>query len=286
MAVDISKVNFTYYPNRKKEKNRYVLKDLNLHVDNTGEIICIVGHTGSGKSTLMQLMNALIFPTEGEVKVDDIVIKSKNNKNLKYVRKKIGLVFQFPEYQLFEETVLKDVAFGPKNFGLDNPIERAKDALKLFGLDEKYYERNPYHCSGGQMRKFAIAGILASSPEVLILDEPTVGLDPLAKSEFVKMLKDIHNKENKTIIIVTHDMDVLWSIAKRVIVLDSEQIVFDGSKYDLFKDEEFVLKHSLDLPDIIKVCKEVKEKLNIPIDIYQDTVEDAYLEIKRCLDEQ
>lgn len=286
MAVDLSKVAFTYNPNKKESKNVYVLKDINLHIENKGEIICIVGHTGSGKSTLMQLLNALLFPTKGEVKVDDIVIKSKNNKNLKYIRKKIGLVFQFPEYQLFEETVLKDVAFGPANFGLDNPEERAKKALQLLSIEENRYNKNPYHCSGGQMRKIAIAGIIASDPEILILDEPTVGLDPLAKEDFVNLLKQIHEKDNRTIIIVTHDMDVLWNIATRVLVVDDEQIVFDGSKYDLFKNEEYVYSHSLDLPNIVKIMKEIKNKLNIDIDIYQDTIEKAFLELKRYEDEQ
>lgn len=286
MAVDLSKVAFTYYPNKKESKNVYVLKDINLHIENKGEIICIVGHTGSGKSTLMQLLNALIFPTKGEVKIDDVVIKSKNNKNLKYIRKKIGLVFQFPEYQLFEETILKDVAFGPTNFGLDDPEGRARKALNTFGIEENRFNKNPYNCSGGQMRKIAIAGIIASDPEILILDEPTVGLDPLAKEDFINLLKKIHKTDNRTIIIVTHDMDVLWSIASRVLVIDNEQIVFDGSKYDLFKDEEYVYSHSLDLPNIIKIMKEIKERLNIDIDIYQDDIEKAFLELKRYEDEQ
>ena len=286
MAIDFSQVAFTYYPNKKERLNQYVLNDINLHINTKGEIICIVGHTGSGKSTLMQLLNALIFPTKGEVKIDDAIIKSKNNKNLKEIRKKVGLVFQFPEYQLFEESIIKDVSFGPKNFGLENPEEHAKEALKLFGFDEKMYNRNPYHCSGGQMRKIAIAGIIASKPEVLILDEPTVGLDPLAKQDLIDLLKKIHKDEDKTIILVTHDMDVVWDIATRVILLDNETIVFDGNKYDLFKDEKLVYEHYLDLPNLIKILKEIKEKLNLDIDIYQDSIEKAFNEIKRCQDEQ
>lgn len=285
MAIDFSKVAFTYYPNKKEKLNNYVLKDLNLHIETKGEIICIVGHTGSGKSTLMQLLNALLFPTVGEVRIDAAVIKPKNNKNLKDIRRKIGLVFQFPEYQLFEESIIKDVSFGPKNFGLDNPEQKAKDALKLFGFDEKMFDRNPYHCSGGQMRKIAIAGIIASSPEVLILDEPTVGLDPLAKSDLINLLKSIHQKDDKTIILVTHDMDVVWDIATRVILIDKETIVFDGNKYDLFKDEKLVYEHYLDLPSLVKLLKELKERLNLDIDVYQDTIEKAFNEIKRCQDE-
>ena len=165
------------------------------------------------------MMNALLVPTIGSVAVDDNEITFKKQKNLKNVRKKVGLVFQFPEYQLFEETVLKDVCFGPSNFKLDNPETRAKEALEKLKVDKSYYEKSPFKLSGGEMRKVAISGILASDPEVLILDEPTVGLDPLAKKELINLLREINEK--KTIIIVTHDMNVVWKVATRVIVLDT-----------------------------------------------------------------
>ena len=273
MGINISKVAFTYFPSRKKEKNKYILEDINLNIKDKNEFIAIVGHTGSGKSTLIQLMNALLVPALGSVTVDDNVVTSKRQKNLKSIRKKVGVVFQFPEYQLFEETVLKDVSFGPKNYKLENPEEKAKKAMASLHLSEKFYEKHPLLLSGGEMRKVAISGILASDPEILILDEPTVGLDPFTKNELISLLEDI--SKEKTIIFVTHDMDVLWRVATRVIVLDNHKIVYDGDKYELFKNEDFLKEHYLDLPEIVKTLKELKEKLNIDLDIYQDNIEDA-----------
>ena len=273
MGINISKVAFTYFPSRKEEKNKYILKDINLKINDKNEFIAIVGHTGSGKSTLIQLMNALLVPTLGSVDVDGNVVTYKKQKKLKDIRKKIGVVFQFPEYQLFEETVLKDVSFGPKNYKLDNPEEKAKKAMSLLHLDEKFYEKHPLLLSGGEMRKVAISGILASEPEILILDEPTVGLDPFTKNELISLLEDI--AKEKTVIFVTHDMDVLWRVATRVIVLDDKKVVYDGDKYELFKDEEFLHDHSLDLPEIVKTLKALNQKLNTKINVYQDNVEDA-----------
>ena len=273
MGINISKVAFTYFPSRKEANNDYKLKDINLSINDKNEFIAIVGHTGSGKSTLIQLMNALLIPTLGTVEVDGNVVTKKRQKNLKSIRKKVGVVFQFPEYQLFEETVLKDVSFGPKNYKLENPEEKAKSAMASLHLTEKFYDKHPLLLSGGEMRKVAISGILASEPEILILDEPTVGLDPFTKNELISLLEEI--AKEKTVIFVTHDMDVLWRVATRVIVLDNEHIVYDGDKYNLFKDEEFLNEHSLDLPEIVKTLKELKEKLNINLDIYQDSIEDA-----------
>ena len=273
MGINISKVAFTYFPHRKEEKNKYILEDINLNINDKNEFIAIVGHTGSGKSTLVQLMNALLVPTKGEVIVDNNVITKKKQKHLKDIRKKVGVVFQFPEYQLFEETVLKDVSFGPKNYKLDNPEEKAKKAMESLHLGEAFYDKHPLLLSGGEMRKVAISGILASEPEILILDEPTVGLDPFTKNELISLLEEI--AKEKTIIFITHDMDVLWRVATRVIVLDDHKIVYDGDKYELFKDEDFIEQHSLDLPEIVRTLKELKNKLNINIDIYQDNVEKA-----------
>ena len=273
MGINISKVAFTYFPNRKESKNKYVLKDINIKINDKNEFIAIVGHTGSGKSTLIQLMNALLVPTVGSVEVDGNVVTKKRQKNLKDIRKKVGVVFQFPEYQLFEETVLKDVSFGPKNYKLENPEEKAKHAMSLLQLTDKFYDKHPLLLSGGEMRKVAISGILASEPEILILDEPTVGLDPFTKNELITLLENI--AKEKTVIFVTHDMDVLWRVATRVIVLDNEKVVYDGDKYELFKDEEFLLSHSLDLPEIVKTLKALSEKLNMKINIYQDNIEDA-----------
>ena len=278
MGINFSKVGFTYNPQKKTKKNQYILEDVDLNISEKDEFICVVGHTGSGKSTLIQMMNALLVPTVGTVTVDDNEITYKKQKNLKSVRKKVGLVFQFPEYQLFEETVIKDVAFGPTNFKLDKPVDKAKEALEKLKVDKSFYEKSPFKLSGGEMRKVAISGILASEPEVLILDEPTVGLDPLARKELISLLRDINEK--KTVIIVTHDMKKATMYADRVIRL------IDGNKYDLFKDEEFINKHSLDLPDVVKILKELVIKLGLEstdINIYQDDLKSAYNELERVI---
>ena len=280
MAINLSKVSYTYNPHRKKQLNTYVLEDANVSIETTGEFIAVCGHTGSGKSTLIQLLNALLVPTVGEVDIDGNKITNKKAKNLRDVRKKVGLVFQFAEYQLFEETVLKDIAFGPLNFRIEKPFEKAKEALKLVGLDESFLEKSPFKLSGGEMRKVAIAGILASNPDVLVLDEPTVGLDPFARNELIQLLKDI-NKQGKTVIIVTHDMEVASLLAKRALVLDESKIVFDGSINELFKNEDLLKKHSLELPEVVSILKELKSRLNVDLDIYKYTVEEATKEIKR-----
>ena len=284
MGINFSKVGFTYNPQKKTKKNQYILEDVDLNISEKDEFICVVGHTGSGKSTLIQMMNALLVPTVGTVMVDDNEITYKKQKNLKSVRKKVGLVFQFPEYQLFEETVIKDVAFGPTNFKLDKPVDKAKEALEKLKVDKSFYEKSPFKLSGGEMRKVAISGILASEPEVLILDEPTVGLDPLARKELISLLREINEK--KTVIIVTHDMNLVWKVATRVIVLDETKIIYDGNKYDLFKNEEFINKHSLDLPDVVKILKELVIKLGLEstdINIYQDDLKSAYNELERVI---
>ena len=193
MAINLRDVKFVYYYPKKKEP-RYILKDINLNIDSKDEFIVIVGKSGAGKSTLVQLFNGLLLTNEGEVNVFGKKISNKKNISLKDVRKKVGLVFQFPEYQLFEETILKDVSFGPKNFGIANYLEEAKKALELVGIGEELYETSPFSLSGGQQRRVAIAGILASNPDVLVFDEPTVGLDPLGKKELLSLLKEINEK--------------------------------------------------------------------------------------------
>ena len=277
MGINFSKVNYTYAPQKKKVKNKYILEDINLTISEKNEFITIVGHTGSGKSTLVQMMNALLVPTTGSVTVFGNEITYKKQKNLKRLRKNVGLVFQFPEYQLFEETVLKDVCFGPKNYKLENPVAKAKEALTSVKIYEDKYEKSPFRLSGGEKRKVAIAGILASEPNVLILDEPTVGLDPQTKKELLLLLKEI-NKE-KTVIIITHDMNALWEVSTRVIVLDDKKIVYDGDKYILFKNEELVRKHSLDYPDIIKIMNTIKEKTGKDMDVYKENIDDAFDEL-------
>lgn len=257
MGINFSNVGFKY-----DVKASNTLYDINLQIDKNNEFITILGHTGSGKSTLVQLMNALNLPTNGRIKVMDTVVEKDNKPLLKPIRKSVGLVFQFPEYQLFEETVLKDVMFGPKNFykGQVDEKEMAIKALKMVSLDESLYERSPFNLSGGQMRRVAIAGILASDPDILVLDEPTVGLDPRGKTELMEMLVKIQKDTNKSIIMITHDMNVVARYAKRCIVLNNGKIVYDGPKNEMFENRDFLLEHNLDIPDITKLANSLKNK--------------------------
>ncbi|HOA63881.1 MAG: energy-coupling factor transporter ATPase [Acholeplasmataceae bacterium] len=286
MGINFQEVSFAYYiPRKKRLPINFILRDINLHIDFSGEFIAIVGHTGSGKSTLVQLMNALNLPTTGKVIIDDKVITAKPKFKLKNIRKQVGLVFQFPEYQIFEETVLTDIMFGPKNFGysLEEARERAIEAAKIVGLEEELLNRSPFTLSGGQMRKVAIAGIIASDPQVVVLDEPTVGLDPKTKEELLLFLEKLNTEKNKTIILITHDMDVVGRFCKRVIVMKKGQVVFDGPKNELFLREDLKETYNLDYPEVMQIMRNIRNKLNIDLDVCQYTAYDAYCELKRKL---
>lgn len=307
MGIKLSKVSFAYYiPKTLKKPVLFTLKDINLNINSHDEFIALVGHTGSGKSTLVQLLNALKFPSIGKIDVNGEYIINKEIDNnidnkkyrkaliknpklkfkLKPLRKNTGLVFQFPEYQLFEETVLKDIMFAPKNFLKDEKEaeERAKKVSEIIGIDD-LLDKSPFSLSGGQMRKVAIAGVLAADPEILVLDEPTVGLDPIAKKELLELLKELNEKYHKTIIIITHDMDVVSEYIKRVLVLKQGKLMYDGSKEDLFKNEELVEECNLGLPTIVKLLKKLKTKLNIDLNEYQYNLNDAYNEIQNKVGE-
>ena len=258
MGINFQNVEFKY----NKKASKHQLDNVTLSINAKDEFIMIVGHTGSGKSTLVQHMNGLLFPTKGRVDVFDInVIRSKKIK-LKPVRKHVSLVFQFPEYQIFEATVLEDIMFGPKNFGKtkEEARELAIEAAHLIGVDHDLFERSPFSLSGGQMRRVAIAGALAINPDILILDEPTVGLDPKGKEELMSVLVDLQNKTNKTIIMISHDMDIVARFAKRVIVMNKGQIVYDGNKHDLFENKDLLKKHNLSLPTTSILAIGLKEK--------------------------
>ena len=252
------------------------LKGISFDVEK-GDFIALVGKTGSGKSTLVQCLNALSLPSSGYIRVEDFYIvgdkKTKKalfatlnkdqiqlNKKQYLLRKKVGMVFQFPEYQLFEDTVLKDVMFGPKNFKVDpkEAEEKAKVALNKVGLDESYYSRSPFELSGGEKRRVAIAGILASDPDILVLDEPTAGLDPRGKSEIMNLIKDI-SKQGKTVILVTHDMDVVLDYVNKVFVLNDGKLVKEESPYGLFNSLENK-EYSLEIPTLYKFKNLLKEQ--------------------------
>ncbi|OJG36486.1 cobalt import ATP-binding protein CbiO 2 [Enterococcus devriesei] len=228
-----------------------------------GSYTALVGHTGSGKSTLLQHLNALLKPTAGEVTIGDrIITPTTDNKNLKPVRKKVGIVFQFPEAQLFEETVAKDIAFGPKNFGIseEDAYVLARENLKLVGLDEEYLERSPFELSGGQMRRVAIAGVLAMEPEVLVLDEPTAGLDPLGRKEMMEMFWRLHQEKNMTIVLVTHLMDDVANFADYVYVLEKGQVVKHGEPKKVFEDVAWLKEKQLGVPQATAFAEKMQAR--------------------------
>ena len=264
MAIQIKNLSYTYLKRTPNEVE--ALHDISLEIPE-GKITAIVGHTGSGKSTIIQTLNGLITPTNGTIEFKDFVItnKEKKNKRIKELRKHISIVFQFPEYQLFEETVEKDVAFGLKNYGFkeNEAIEKAHEALAKVGLDESFYKRSPFELSGGEKRRVAIAGILAIDPEVLILDEPTAGLDPVGSKIILDLIAEL-NKNGKTIILVTHDMDIVLNHADHVIVLNEGVVAFEGMPAKLFSGD--VSKYSIEIPQLFKFCKLLEEH-NVKIDI-------------------
>lgn len=262
MAIQFEKVSFSY--KGIKDQRYPAIKDINLNIEK-GEFLGICGHTGSGKSTLVQHMNALLIPNHGEVHIFDHTIPLKKKEKVGPIRKRVGLVFQFPEYQLFEETILKDIMFGPKNFGLsdEEAKEKAIEACRLLEIPEELYEQSPFRISGGQMRKVAIAGILAMEPDVLVLDEPTRGLDPRSAMEVMELFYKLHKEHRKTIVLISHNMDLISKHASRIIVMKDSCIVFDGSKEELFSNENFYDYH-LDKPETLKLMDYLHEKLNLP----------------------
>ena len=266
MAIKFEQVNFLY-PSFDGS-NFSALEDIDLEISEKGEFITLIGETGSGKSTLVQHMNALLRPNTGSVTIYGIKIEKNTNKNKKIklnpLRQKVGLVFQFPEYQLFEETVLKDIIFGPKNFGVKEEvaIERAKEIIKHVGLTEEYLERSPFNLSGGEKKRVSIAGILAMEPDILVLDEPTSGLDPKGRDALLELFTKIHKELNKTIIIITHDMNTVYKYATRVLVMHEAHLVFDGKPNKLFEDKN-IERWNLDLPDIIEITKQLESKLDM-----------------------
>jgi energy-coupling factor transport system ATP-binding protein len=258
MGIKIEHVSFTY--NKKASNSTLALDDVSFEIKDN-DFVAIVGETGSGKSTLAQTFNGLLFPDKGEVLVDDFVISYKNRKShkLKGLRKHVGLVFQFPEYQLFEETVEKDVAFGIKNFGVkgEEAIKRAHEALKQVSLDESYYKRPPFELSGGEKRKVAIAGILALDTDVLVFDEPTVGFDPASAKDLMNMIVEFH-RQGKTIIVITHDMDLVRRYVNKVYMLEKGKLVFEGTPAELFTRVQHYDR--LDIPQMVRLALMLKEK--------------------------
>ena len=259
MGITLDNVNYIYQVGTPFEGR--ALFDINLSIKD-GSYTAFIGHTGSGKSTIMQLLNGLNVPTDGSVVVDDIKITANSkNKDIKPVRKKVGLVFQFPESQLFEETVLKDVAFGPQNFGISitDAEQLAREKLAMVGISEELFEKNPFELSGGQMRRVAIAGILAMEPEVLVLDEPTAGLDPKGRRELMSLFKELH-QNGMTIVLVTHLMDDVANYADYVNVLEGGKLVRSGYPKEVFQEVDFLESKQLGVPKITKFAQQLVKR--------------------------
>jgi len=252
--------NVNYWYEARQPFKGQALKNVSFEIKK-GAFVCLAGHTGSGKSTLLQHFNGLKKPMQGQVTLPGGTLDAKSRKNakeIKNIRQKVGLVFQFPEYQLFEETVLKDVMFGPRNYRVpfDEAENKARKALALVGLGEELFERSPFELSGGQMRRVAIAGILAMDPEVLVLDEPTAGLDPRGQQEILELLEQL-KQQGKTIVMATHNMDVVAQYADQVLVLEKGHLMLDDHPAEAFKGVDKLRGVGIDLPTAAKVFKEV-----------------------------
>ena len=280
MQISLKNVSYTY--NYKTPYAREVLKDINLNVEE-GSYTVIIGKTGSGKSTLIEHINGLLLPTRGEVLVNNVLItnpKSKKEKRelakkLKVLRQDVAVLFQFSEQQLFETSVLKDIIFAPLNYGMseERAISKAKELIKLVGLDESYLDKSPFELSGGEMRKVALCGVLALEPKVLILDEPTVALDYKSREEIMTMVKKLKDELNMTIVLISHNMNYVLEYADKVFVLKNGKINFKGTVEELFADEKLLKENSLEQPELLKFYNKLQEN-NIKLNVFPRKYED------------
>lgn len=280
MQISLKNVSYTY--NYKTPYAREVLKDINLNVEE-GSYTVIIGKTGSGKSTLIEHINGLLLPTHGEVLVNNVLItnpKSKKEKRelakkLKLLRQDVAVLFQFSEQQLFETSVLKDIIFAPLNYGIleERAISKAKELIKLVGLDESYLDKSPFELSGGEMRKVALCGVLALEPKVLILDEPTVALDYKSREEIMTMVKKLKDELNMTIVLISHNMNYVLEYADKVFVLKNGKINFEGTVEELFADENLLKENSLEQPELLKFYNNLQEN-NIKLNLFPRKYED------------
>ena len=268
MPIEVSGLTHTYSEGSAFQAT--AIRDVSLTIED-GEFVCVVGHTGSGKSTLVQHLNGLLKPTAGQVLVDG---EDMNGEGVdkRRIRQKVGLVFQYPEYQLFEETVAKDIAFGPKNQGLsaEEIDRRVRRAMAHVHLDyDTYAERSPFELSGGQMRRVAIAGVLAMEPKVLILDEPTAGLDPMGRDSILGMIQDLHREGGVTVIMVSHSMDDCARLATRLIVMSKGQLIATDTPRNIFKQGDMMRSIGLGVPEAAQLCAELRKRgLDLPDDLY------------------
>lgn len=278
MLIELKKVNYAYDPDKMQQTR--ALSDVDLSIDR-GEFIAVIGHTGSGKSTLVQHLNGLLLPTTGDVFIDGINSRVKGAQKLA-LRKKVGLVFQYPEYQLFETTVYEDIAFGPRNMGVkeEDMEQTVKEAMLFTGLNyEEIKDKSPFELSGGQKRRVAIAGVVAMKPEVLVLDEPTAGLDPQGRDELLEQLQFLFQSRPMTIILVSHSMEDVAKICSRVIVVDQGRIMMDGPTKEVFRHKAQLESVGLSVPMVTQFCHMFRERGgHIPDDII--TVSEAFEYLK------
>ncbi|MGF6990003.1 energy-coupling factor transport system ATP-binding protein [Lachnospiraceae bacterium PM6-15] len=281
MQIKVENLQYVYSQGTAYEKQ--ALRDINFEIGG-GEFIGIIGHTGSGKSTLIQHLNGLIKATGGKILVNGEDIY-KDGYNFKNLRNKVGLVFQYPEHQLFEETVLKDVCFGPKNQGLteEEALERAKAALALTGLAEEFYEASPFELSGGQKRRAAIAGVLAMEPEVLILDEPTAGLDPAGRDDILEQIAHLQRERQITVILVSHSMEDIAKYAQRLIVMNKGKLLFDDTPKKVFTHYRELEEIGLSAPQVTYIMHDLQER-GFGVSAEATTVSEAAAEIIKALE--
>lgn len=272
MSIEVR--NLTHIYNKGTAMESAAVKDVSFTLED-GSFVGLIGHTGSGKSTLIQHLNGLEVPTEGTVLFNGEDIFAEGY-DLKRLRGRVGLVFQYPEYQLFEETVLKDVCFGPKNMGFSDEEckERAEAALKSLGLDESYFTRSPFELSGGEKRRAALAGILAMEPQVLILDEPTAGLDPQARTDMLELVKRLHNERHMTVLLVSHSMDDVAEYADKIMVMNDAELKYYDTPKNVFRHYKELVSFGLSVPEITKIAHELKEA-GFDIDTDISTIDEA-----------
>lgn len=266
MDISLEQVEYRYQANTPFES----LAITNVSFDiPSGTYLAIIGHTGSGKSTILQHLNAILQPTKGKITIGGRTIESgRKEKNLKEVRKKVGIVFQFPEHQLFEETVEKDICFGPMNFGVSESEakRRAKEVIQLVGLSEDILEKSPFDLSGGQMRRVAIAGVLAMEPEVIVLDEPMAGLDPRGRKEIMDLFYDLHKKKNLTTILVTHSMEDAAQYADQIVIMHKGSVFKQGSPEEIFSSPQQLVQLGLNVPEVVRFQMMFEEKMGFSLE--------------------
>ncbi len=262
--MDISLKNVEYRYQADSPFERLAISDVSIDIP-AGMYLAVIGHTGSGKSTVLQHLNALLKPTKGSVIIGSREIKAgRKEKNLKGVREKVGIVFQFPEHQLFEETVEKDIMFGPMNFGVseDEAKARARAAINLVGLSEDILEKSPFDLSGGQMRRVAIAGVLAMEPEVIVLDEPTAGLDPRGRKEIMDLFYSLHKKRNLSTVLVTHSMEDAARYADEIVVMHQGKVFTKGTPEQIFTNPQALIELGLDVPEVVGLQLRIEKAFN------------------------